>query len=263
MTGWGPQGLNIKFLWNRTFHNPIITVSINVLNPAPSCYLTAVLFWRTHCLPGQLILFLFHVILWLFCTSCSSAVSQFDFSAPLMHPAMSTPQMTALQHLGSSPFALISFDMNSPGYHRPTYQIINCFSGLRKWLRCCTTNPLWPYLHLGLYSYSVIKCLWYLNCKIKYILPHFSNKIYSMPIKRILLINKHALEWKTKLNLHLLASNTGKFQNSKQTKFLSLAEDICIYIVFWKSFLQLNFQHKLDNWYHVHRAQTYVLLWGS
>lgn len=62
--------------------------------------------------------------------------------------------------------------------------------------RCCTTNPLWPYLHLDLHAYSEIKCLWYSNCNMQYMLPHFSNKIYSMPIKRILLINKHALEWK-------------------------------------------------------------------
>lgn len=62
--------------------------------------------------------------------------------------------------------------------------------------RCCTTNPLWPYLHLDLHAYSKIKCLWYSNCNMQYMLPHFSNKIYSMPIKRILLIKKHALEWK-------------------------------------------------------------------
>lgn len=97
----------------------------------------------------------------------------------------------------------------------------------------------------------------------QYMLPHFSHKIYSMPIKRIPLINKHVLEWKKKkLNLHLPASNIWKFQHSKQIKFLSLVEEMCICIVFWKStFLQLNFEHKLDNWYNVHKAQTYTLLY--
>lgn len=80
--------------------------------------------------------FLLSFIFWLLATYCSLAILQVllvCISAIYLYEyTLGSICTAACWHRFSSPFAVISFEMNRTGYHRPIYLIINHFSGLRK-----------------------------------------------------------------------------------------------------------------------------------
>lgn len=137
---------NINLLWNS--NNPIITAPINILHPVHDCCdvplsLAALGHSEEHTAYLESWFWLCSVSCPGCCAPRAHQLCHSLICLSLCCTPVSTRQVAALQHLGGflSPFALISFDSNGPGYHRLAYRTISCFSGLRKGVKVLYNKP--------------------------------------------------------------------------------------------------------------------------